>query len=131
MKIRKIIPPKGWNCKISVNKCDMDGRKLPKSIHGHAHNCTNKDNKKYFGLICIKNLKTLGTYEKTINTNGSFTLKVIKAGHYLKHEYAHILTPPNKNHCREWLMNLKKLGGQVKGYINKNGAVRGYKKKEE
>lgn len=130
MKIRKIIPPKGWNCKIVIGKCLANGRKLPKSINGHAHNCINKNNIDDFGLICLVNLRILGKYEKISHLDGSFTLKVIKAGHYLKHEYAHILTP-NKNHCKEWLMNLKKLGGHIKGYINRNGAVRGYKRKEK
>lgn len=127
MNIRKIIPPKGWKCKINIKKCEVNGRNIPKSYYAHAHNSNYKTNIEDFGLICLSNLKYLGKYEKIRYKDGSYTLKVTRAGHYLKHEYAHILTP-NKGHCKEWLINLEKLGGSISGYINKNGQVRGWKR---
>ncbi|MDP2162428.1 MAG: hypothetical protein Q8K02_18250 [Flavobacterium sp.] len=119
MKIRKIVPPKGWGCTIAIKLCGYDNKKVNYTkdgllIFGHAHNCTDSF---CFGLICLGGLNLLGKYDKIRNKDGSYTLKVTKPSHTLKHEYAHILTP-DQIHSKAWLNNLKELDGTTKRYTD-------------
>lgn len=115
MKIRKIIPPNGWKCTIAVKFCGQDNQPVNHYKYiMHTHNYTDYV---CFGLICVSSLKYVGKYDKIKHKDGSYTLKVIKPSHYLKHEYAHVLTP-NQMHTKEWLYTLKSLGCHIKRYTD-------------
>jgi hypothetical protein len=111
-KIRSIIPPQGWDCKIFVGGCVERGVGSSFRHSAHAHNSKQSKN---FGQLCFRSIKRLGKYTVTDNSGGTVDIMITEPGELLKHEYAHLLAP-NQGHNKTWLNRLRELGGRTKKY---------------
>ena len=118
-KAMRLRPPRQWKevKGIFVGGCVKRGEGSSFRAKAHCHNCKAYP---YFGWICVRSAKRIGSYhlfderlaDIGIVNYQEFEGAIDKPSQLLIHEYAHLLAP-GQGHTPTFYRQLKDVGGHI------------------